>query len=131
MGIIDDKLENIIQNFKNNNIIVIIVSQETIVNSFEINLMEDINFNYIHYEIIANNRKIEKTLSQKEINFVINFIKKQMNDYKNRTLLIIFNEYFFSNIPILEDDRDLIIEKIYQILFLKMKFFFYLIFCIN
>lgn len=112
MGIIDNKIENIIHNFTNNNIIVIIVSQETIVNSLEINFMEDFSANYIQYKIIGNNKKFEKTLSQNEINFVINFIKKQMNGYKNRTILIIFNEYFFSNIPILEDERNLLIEKI-------------------
>jgi len=123
MGNINDKLDNKINDFKQNNLIIILVSQEIIVNSLKIDFVEDNNYNYMHYEIKENNVKNEKELSKKEINFVINLIKENINDYTKRIIFIIFSEYFFSNVPILEDKRDTIMRMISSS-FSKFEIFF-------
>ena len=55
-------------------------------------------------------QKKNNDIGESEIKEILNFINKQLLEFQNMTILIIFSEYFFSRNPLSTGERNKIIS---------------------
>lgn len=111
---IESQIEHIIQDLENKKFIVILLSHQIKDDNFRINLEKEEDKNYVSYNLILKTKRYYK-LSKKQMNSIFTLLEQQLKKFTNRTILIIFCEYFFSRLYLAEKEREEIIKELEKV----------------
>ena len=101
----------IIDSFKVKDIIIILISCKSNKYYFRINFQIPDDDSYIRNNLInLSDINYQEKLNEKQIKNIFKLLKSEIDKFKKRVILIIFNEYFFSRCPISENKRNKIID---------------------
>ena len=111
----DDTISRIINSFKNKKIIIVLISRCKKCGNYNIDFStpKNTNMEYIQYTLFYYESKLD--LLYEEIQNIFQSIKDKIKQFKEKTLLLIFNEFFFSFKPLTVNDRNNIIKLLFKI----------------
>ena len=106
-----DKINFIIDSFKEKKIILILISYQLDKNNIIIEFQQGYNKSVITNKFIKiENSLLNQRLNDKQLTTILEILQSEIKNYKKRTIFIIFNEYFFARTPISESERNTIIN---------------------
>jgi len=109
------KINFIIDSFKVKDIIIILISYKIDKPYFIMDFQKSDDDSYILNHLLnSKNIDYKEKLNDQQLKDIFKLLKIEINKYKNRVTFIIFNEYFFSRCPISENNRNKIIDLLYE-----------------
>ena len=133
-----ENIDFIMNSFESKELIIVTITENELNDSYYFfdhnvnksqNQATSINQNFVEFKLAKS--KKNNDIGESEIKEILNFINKQLLEFQNMTILIIFSEYFFSRNPLSIGERNKIISILNNI-FGGYKYALFLVnFCIK
>ena len=112
-----ENIDFIMNSFESKELIIVTITENELNDSYYFfdhnvnksqNQATSINQNFVEFKLAKS--KKNNDIGESEIKEILNFINKQLLEFQNMTILIIFSEYFFSRNPLSIGERNKIIS---------------------